>query len=99
MRKYIIERLIYSVILLFLVSILIFTMVRLLPGDPVSAAAMANSDLGNKTIMAELRTKYGLDRPVHIQYLIWLKDFVQGNGENQSGVANPSWPCSWAVCR
>ena len=60
MRKYIIERLIYSVILLFLVWILIFTMVRLLPGDPVSAAAMANSDLSNKTIMAEVQT-YGLD--------------------------------------
>jgi peptide/nickel transport system permease protein len=78
MRKYIIERLIYTVILLFLVSILIFTMVRLLPGDPVSAAAMANSDLSNKTIMAELRARYGLDKPVYTQYIIWLKDFVRG---------------------
>ena len=55
MRKYILERLVYTVILLLLVSILIFVMVRLLPGDPVSFAAMANSDLADKTIMAELR--------------------------------------------
>ena len=79
MRKYILERLIYTVILLFLVSILVFVLVRLLPGDPVSAAAMANSDLADKTIMAELRAKYGLDKPMYTQYVIWLKDFLTGN--------------------
>jgi peptide/nickel transport system permease protein len=78
MRKYILERLLFTVILLFLVSILVFTLVRLLPGDPVTAAAMGNSDLADKTIMAELRARYGLDQPVYIQYAIWLKDFVQG---------------------
>jgi peptide/nickel transport system permease protein len=78
MRKYIIGRLLYSLVILFLVSILIFTMVRLLPGDPVAAAAMANSDLSDKTIMADMRARYGLDRPVYIQYVIWLKDFFRG---------------------
>jgi peptide/nickel transport system permease protein len=89
MRKYILERLLYTVILLFLVSILIFTLVRLLPGDPVSAAAMANSDLADKTIMADLRARYGLDKPVHIQYVIWLKDFVQGEWGRSIGSGEP----------
>jgi peptide/nickel transport system permease protein len=78
MRKYILERLFYTIILLFLVSILIFVMVRLLPGDPVAAAAIANTDLADETIMADMRARYGLDKPVHIQYIIWLKDFLQG---------------------
>ncbi len=89
MRKYILERLIYTVILLFLVSILIFTLVRLLPGDPVSFAAMANSDLADKTIMAELRARYGLDKPIYTQYVIWLKDFVQGQWGKSIGSGEP----------
>jgi peptide/nickel transport system permease protein len=89
MRKYILERLVYTVILLFLVSILIFVMVRLLPGDPVSFAAMANSDLADKTIMAELRAKYGLDKPLYTQYVIWLKDFVTGNWGKSLGSGEP----------
>jgi peptide/nickel transport system permease protein len=89
MRKYILERLIYTIILLFLVSILIFTLVRLLPGDPVSFAAMANSDLADKTIMAELRARYGLDKPIYTQYVIWLKDFVQGQWGKSIGSGEP----------
>jgi peptide/nickel transport system permease protein len=89
MRKYIIERLVYTVILLFLVSILIFVMVRLLPGDPVSFAAMANSDLADKTIMAELRARYGLDKPLYTQYVIWLKDFLTGNWGKSLGSGEP----------
>ncbi len=89
MRKYIIERLIYTVVLLFLVSILIFILVRLLPGDPISAAAMANTDLADKTIMADLRARFGLDRPVHIQYMIWLKDFIRGEWGKSIGTGEP----------
>jgi peptide/nickel transport system permease protein len=89
MRKYILERLLYTVILLFLVSILVFALVRLLPGDPVTAAAMANSDLADKTIMADLRARFGLDKPVYIQYVIWLKDFVQGEWGKSIGSGEP----------
>ncbi|MEW6185681.1 MAG: ABC transporter permease, partial [Thermodesulfobacteriota bacterium] len=72
-----------------LVSILIFIMVRMLPGDPVSFAAMANSDLADKTIMAELRARYGLDKPIYTQYVIWLKDFVQGKWGKSIGSGEP----------
>jgi len=89
MRKYILERLVYSVILLFLVSILIFVMVRMLPGDPVSFAAMANADLADKTIMAELRARYGLDKPIYTQYVIWLRDFVRGEWGKSIGSGEP----------
>jgi peptide/nickel transport system permease protein len=78
MRSYIIRRLLYTLVILFLVSVLIFTMVRLLPGDPIQAAAMQNSDLADKSIIADLRTRFGLDRPVHVQYIIWVGDFFRG---------------------
>jgi peptide/nickel transport system permease protein len=78
MKRYIFRRLLYTIGILFLVSILVFVMVRLLPGDPVEAAAMWNTDLADKTIMAELRERFGLNRPIHVQYVIWLRDFVRG---------------------
>jgi peptide/nickel transport system permease protein len=89
MRKYILERLLYTVVLLFLVSILVFILVRLLPGDPIAAAAMANQNLGDKTIMAELRVRFGLDQPVYMQYFIWLKDFIAGNWGKSIGSGEP----------
>lgn len=78
MKRYIFRRLLYTIAILFFVSILVFVMVRLLPGDPVSAAAMWNTDLADKTIMAELRERFGLNRPIHVQYVIWLRDFFRG---------------------
>ena len=78
MKRYILRRLLYTIGILFFVSILVFVMVRLLPGDPVEAAAMWNTDLADKTIMAELRERFGLNRPIHVQYVIWLRDFFRG---------------------
>jgi peptide/nickel transport system permease protein len=78
MRTYIIRRLLYTLVILFLVSVLIFIMVRLLPGDPIQAAAMQNSDLADKSIIADLRVRFGLDKPVHVQYIIWVGDFFRG---------------------
>jgi peptide/nickel transport system permease protein len=78
MKQYILRRLLYAVAILFFVSVLIFGMVRLLPGDPVSAAALFNTDLADKTIMKELRERFGLDKPLHVQYFIWLRDFFRG---------------------
>jgi len=78
MKRYIFRRLLYTIGILFFVSILVFVMVRLLPGDPVSAAAMWNTDLADKTIMAELRERFGLNKPIHVQYVIWLRDFFRG---------------------
>jgi len=79
MRQYIIRRLIYSLIILALVSVLVFGMVRLLPGDPIRAAMQANVDLTDDSIVQEVRARYGLDKPVHVQYVLWLRDFFTGD--------------------
>jgi len=79
MRQYIIKRLIYSCLILAAVSVLVFVMVRLLPGDPIRAAMQQNVDLTDESIVQEVRARYGLDKPIHIQYGIWLRDFFKGN--------------------
>ncbi len=78
MKRYVASRLLYSLIILFLVSILIFALARLMPGDPIQAAAMINMDLADKEIIEDLRIQFGLDQPVYIQYVVWLKDFIRG---------------------
>lgn len=78
MKRYVASRLLYSLIILFLVSILIFALARLMPGDPIQAAAMINMDLADKEIIEDLRIQFGLDKPVYIQYVVWLKDFIRG---------------------
>jgi peptide/nickel transport system permease protein len=79
MKRYVINRLLYSLVILFLVSILIFALSRLMPGDPIEAAAMFNVDLADKEIIEDLRAQFGLDKPVYIQYVIWLRDFFRGD--------------------
>jgi peptide/nickel transport system permease protein len=79
MRRYIAERLVYTGLLLFMVSILIFVLARLLPGDPIQAAAMINGDLADATIIEDLRISFGLDKPLYVQYGIWLKNFIAGD--------------------
>lgn len=85
MKSYIASRLFYSILILFFASILIFSLARLLPGDPIQAAALINTDLANPEIMNDLRAKFGLDKPYHQQYLIWLVDFFKGEWGNSLG--------------
>jgi len=74
MVKYIILRLIYSVISLWFIITLTFILVHMLPGDPfASAKAMPAS------IKAEMFKKYGLNKPVVTQYFIYLGNLLQGD--------------------
>jgi len=54
MKRYLAKRLLYALLILFLVSVLIFSIARLLPGDPIQAAAMMNMDLANEEIINDL---------------------------------------------
>jgi peptide/nickel transport system permease protein len=61
---------------LLLVSVLVFALQRLLPGDP--ALALAGEDQ-NPAVIAFLRAKYRLDQPLLTQYWAWLSAFLQGD--------------------
>ena len=77
MIRYISGRLLSSALVLLLLSVIVFTMVRLIPGDPVAAFAdPANPDPAE---LARLRTELGLDRPWATQYFVWILAVLQGD--------------------
>ncbi|WP_173089099.1 ABC transporter permease [Devosia sp. 1635] len=76
MISFILRRILISIPTLLLVSLLVFGLLKLLPGDP--AVALAGQEPDPQVIEA-LRVKYGLDQPVYIQYFKWLSGILQGD--------------------
>jgi peptide/nickel transport system permease protein len=77
-QTYILHRLGIAVLTLFGMSLVIFVLMRLAPGDIVDilfAAAGYVNESDKKLIMKEL----GLDQPIWVQYLTWLRDIVSGD--------------------
>ncbi len=74
MTRYIIKRLAYALLTLFLLITLTFFMMRMLPGDPF---------IGDKTVspttMANMNAKYGLDQPLIVQYLRYMGNCLRGD--------------------
>jgi ABC-type dipeptide/oligopeptide/nickel transport system permease component len=76
MLKYTIRRLFSLVFILLGVSIIVFLLVHLAPGDPVRI--MLGED-ATQADVERLNRIYGFDRPLPVQYLIWLGNAVQGD--------------------
>ena len=76
MKWYIAKRLLQLIPVLLGVSIIAFALIHLAPGDP--ARTIAGEHASEQVIQA-LREKYGLDKPLHVQYWVWLKQVVQGD--------------------
>lgn len=76
MTQLILRRILQIIPTLIILSVIIFLLQRLLPGD--MALAMAGED-ADPELIAQLRTQYGLDRPLPIQYLDWVGGVVQGD--------------------
>ena len=77
--QYIVKRLLMFIPTLLLISILVFFVIQLPPGDYVSAhiAALASEgEIVDADYAASLRADYGLDLPVHEQYIKWIKDII-----------------------
>ena len=73
---YIARRLVALVPTLLFVSVLIFSLQQLLPGDPALALAGEEND---PAAVAAIRAKYHLDRPMVVQYRIWLGNVLRGD--------------------
>ncbi len=76
MRNYVLRRLLQTVPVLFGVSVLVFSMLHLAPGDP---AEMLLGPEANAESIAQLRADLGLDRPLVVQYAAWAGRMVQGD--------------------
>jgi len=91
MRAYIIRRLLLVILTLFLVSILSFLLIHLIPGDIIDAMQISP---GISLDRPALEKKFGLDVPVYVQYGRWLGVVPQADG-NFSGIFQGSLGVSW----
>lgn len=77
LRTLVIRRLIVLVPTLFLISIAIFSILHLAPGDPVTAIVGRHPP--SREVLKLIREEYGLDQPVYVQYFKWLGKVLRGN--------------------
>src|SRR5437588_9786739 len=75
MQKYVIRRLLLAVPVLLLSSLIVFGLMRVMPGDALIALMGESGNVGQKEL-AKLRKDLGLDRPYHEQYLHWVWQMV-----------------------
>lgn len=76
MLSLIVKRVLQLVPTVFFVSVIIFSLQHLLPGDP--ALIMAGEDK-DPQVIAQIRAQYHLDQPIPIQYFFWIKGVLQGD--------------------
>lgn len=74
---YVIKRILQTIPLLFLVSVISFFLIRLAPVDPLAELKL-NPSITQETLNYETE-RLGLDKPVIVQYGLWLKSFVKGD--------------------
>ncbi len=75
---YTINRIIQLIPVLLILSIIVFSFVHLLPGDVIDVLA-GEEDVEDPEVRAALEKEFGLDKPIYVQYLVWLGNVVRGD--------------------
>ena len=78
MGGYILKRMVLALPVLFGITVVVFLLVRLIPGDVIDAMLGTEASL-RPEVREQLRKTLGLDRPLHVQYVTWLADIVRGD--------------------
>lgn len=83
LARYVIHRLLQLIPVLFLVSLFVFLIVHLIPGDPVLVMLGVDAEEGSFAYSEEqylsLQKQLGLDQPIHVQYVRWLNRIFNGD--------------------
>ena len=77
MARLILTRLVTLIPLMFLITSIVFFMVRFVPGDP--ARIMVGGQRISEQNLANIRAQYRLDQPLLTQYRLWVGDLLSGN--------------------
>jgi ABC-type dipeptide/oligopeptide/nickel transport systems, permease components len=88
MATYLIRRLLIAIPSLLGISVILFTILALAPGDPFSE--MATNPNVPPEVREALRASFGLNDPVMVRYLRWLSNMVQGDWGFPSPAASMS---------
>lgn len=89
MLRYILRRLGFLILTLVITSLIIFVVTQFLPGDV--CRIILGREAG-ESLLAECRQDLGLDRPLPVQYLNWLSDFLQGDWGTSYSTRTPIFP-------
>lgn len=81
MRTHLVQRLLAMGLTLLGVSLLVFAMVRLIPGTVVEQL-LGQAAMGSPEVTASFRRFFGLDQPLHVQYLGWIGGILRGDFGN-----------------
>ena len=76
MGKYVTKRILSMIPLLFVISVVIFLFIHMIPGDPARQVAGATATVGE---VNEVRRQLGLDQPLVPQYIKWITGILQGD--------------------
>lgn len=76
MLRYLLRRVLYTLPIAIGVSLVCFALVHLAPGDPISAVLPENA---SPAVIEQIKTAYGFDKPLPVQYLIWLRRVASGD--------------------
>lgn len=72
---YLIKRIVYALIVLFMVSVVTFSIIRLAPGGP---SLLADPKL-SKPEIAQIERQLGIDKPIPVQFVLWLTQILRGD--------------------
>jgi peptide/nickel transport system permease protein len=86
MLIYLLKRLLYTVPIALAVTALCFSLVYLAPGDPLSAVLPSDA---SQEVVDSVKAQYGLDKPVPVQYALWLGRALRGNLGQSIGSGRP----------
>lgn len=94
---YTIRRLLWAIPVLFVISVFVFWILRLAPGDPVDVILGQRYD---EDVAARLRNKYGYDQPVYVQYVKYMRNLFHGDlgvstRHTDFTVSEVIWPKIW----
>jgi peptide/nickel transport system permease protein len=87
--RYILNRLLYLLPVLFLISVISFMLIYLSPGDPIAIFLSKSGDVPDPTVVEAMRADLGLDAPILTQYVNWITNILHGNFGNSITDGSP----------
>ena len=81
MAAYIVRRLLHMLVVLIIITLLVFFVMRLMPGDPLFIYMARSGNFENMSFdqLEQLRVQYGLDKPLIVQYFNWALGIFKGD--------------------
>src|SRR3981081_795163 len=88
MRVFAFRRLLQAIPILFGVSLVVFGLVHIVPGNPIDLLMPPEA---SPEVIAQMKAAFGLDRPLYIQYLLWVGRALTGDFGLSIFNATPVW--------